>query len=374
MSEDERLRRKEYKRKRKKWILIQAVALIVVLIVALASFSVYNRMSQTYYIEYTENGSVDYTVNLKENNFFEEDSLGAGQSYISSLIKNVVADFKYKLAVDNASVAFDYSYCVDAQLIIANKDTGDYIYAPVDNIIAETKASSKDNASLNIGTSVNIDYNHYNKIANTFITTYGLKNTTSTLVVTMTVKVVSTCNSFENESNSGSYFVSLNIPLVEENFSMFTTSSNTEGQSKVLACSNGASQKLFLILTIVFASLAAIQATVLAIFVITTKNEDINYTNKVRKIVSSYRSFIQQIEGQFDVTGYQVVPVKTLKELLNIRDTIQSPILMFENTDQTVTEFVIPANTNKILYLFEIKVDNYDELYGDSKPATTKSH
>ena len=49
--------------------------------------------------------------------------------------------------------------------------------------------------------------------------------------------------------------------------------------------------------------------------------------------------------------------------MLNIRDTLQAPILMFENLDQTVTEFVIPT-TSEILYTFEIKVDNYDEIYG----------
>jgi hypothetical protein len=41
---------------------------------------------------------------------------------------------------------------------------------------------------------------------------------------------------------------------------------------------------------------------------------------------------------------------------------------MFENIDQTVTEFVIPTNTNKILYTFEIRVDNYDDIYGTPDP------
>ena len=365
MSEDERKQRQEYKRKRKKWILIQAVALALVASLALTFFLVYNKMNDTYYIEYTENGSVDYKVNLKENAFFDEDSVGAGQSYVASLIENIVANFRYSLEIDNEKVAFDYIYSIDAQLIVANKDTGDYIYKPIYNLVPETKASVKESDNLRFGTSVNIDYNKYNQIATAFVNTYGLKNTTSTLVVTMNVKVISTCNEFENSSNENTYFSALNIPLTEENFSMFTTSSNTENQSKVLACSNGVSQKVFLVLTIIFASLAFIQTIVLVVFVFATKNDDVNYTNKVRKIVSSYRSFIQQIEGQFDVTGYQVVPVKTFKEMLNIRDTIQSPILMFENVDQTVTEFVIPTNT-KILYTFEIKVDNYDEIYGES--------
>ena len=36
---------------------------------------------------------------------------------------------------------------------------------------------------------------------------------------------------------------------------------------------------------------------------------------------------------------------------------------MTENSDETKTSFLIPTNT-KLLYVFEIKVDNYDEIYG----------
>ena len=69
------------------------------------------------------------------------------------------------------------------------------------------------------------------------------------------------------------------------------------------------------------------------------------------------------MHGEFDYDGYQLVPIKTFNEMLGIRDTIQSPILMSENRDETMTRFLIPTNT-KILYIFEIKVDNYDEIYG----------
>lgn len=365
MSESERKQRQKYKRMRKRWIWIQTIAFVLVLATSLILFTVYDTMNRTYYIEYTENGNVDYTVNLKENSFFDKDSVGPGQSYISGLIENIVADFKYNLTTDSSNVGFDYSYSIDAQIIVANKSTGDYIYDPVYNIVPETSASTQGRDSLMIGTSVGIDYNYYNEIAKSFVNAYELKDTTSTLVVTMNVKVLSTCSEFADPSNANTYFVSLNIPLDEENFSIYTTSSNTEGASNVFACTNGTGREVLLVLTIVFAVIALLQAIALAVFVFLTRNDDINYTNKVRKILSSYRSFVQQIEGQFDVTGYQTVPVKTFKELLNIRDTLQSPILMFENVDQTVTEFVIPTNTN-ILYTFEIKVDNYDEIYGIS--------
>ena len=68
------------------------------------------------------------------------------------------------------------------------------------------------------------------------------------------------------------------------------------------------------------------------------------------------------------VTGYQVLMVDTFKEMLEIRDTIDAPILMNDNEDQTCTRFIIPTNT-KLLYMFEIKVQGFcydpdEELLG----------
>jgi hypothetical protein len=70
------------------------------------------------------------------------------------------------------------------------------------------------------------------------------------------------------------------------------------------------------------------------------------------------------MSGEFSAEGYQVVKIKTFMEMLGIRDTIQAPVLMSENRDETATRFYIPTST-KILYLFEIKVDNYDEIYAE---------
>ena len=68
-------------------------------------------------------------------------------------------------------------------------------------------------------------------------------------------------------------------------------------------------------------------------------------------------------KGEFDYDGYQSVMIKSFSELLGIRDTIQSPVLMSENHDETMTRFLIPTSNARILYVFEIKVDNYDEIY-----------
>ena len=56
------------------------------------------------------------------------------------------------------------------------------------------------------------------------------------------------------------------------------------------------------------------------------------------------------------MSGYQVLNVDTFPELLEIRDTLQMPILMYEDEDKTCSEFVIAAS-NGLLYRFEVSVE-----------------
>ena len=99
-------------------------------------------------------------------------------------------------------------------------------------------------------------------------------------------------------------------------------------------------------------------------YVYSTRNEDINYSIKVNKLYNSYRSYIQKLANGFDDNGYQILQLGSFIDMLTIRDTIMSPILMSENEDQTMTRFLIPTDT-KVLYVYEIKVENYDELYNN---------
>ena len=366
MSEDERKRRSDYKKNRAKWIMIQLIAIAVVTVILLGSFVTYRQLNKTFYIDYTEAGDVDYRVQLKENEFYDEDVMGEGQSYVASLIDIITADLTYRLDMNTAGVKFDYSYRVDAQLEIVDDASGAKIFAPSYPLVEEKAFTTTSGNQLVVRESVNIDYHTYNDLANKFNHVYELEGTTSTLVVSMYVDVVGTCDAFEGNAKND-YVLSLRIPLTRKTVNIKMTSSVPEGESKVLACQNGESRMLFKILAIVFAVLDVLAIAVLIGFVYLTRNEDINYSIKVKKLFNSYRSYIQQINNEFDTEGYQLLYVNTFNEMLGIRDTIQSPILMYENGDATCTQFLIPTNT-KLLYIYEIRVEDYDALYGENEP------
>lgn len=361
MSESEIKMRQAYKRNRKKWTIIQVIALVLLAALALGSFLIYDRMNRTYYIEYTESSSIDYKVQYKENEFFEEEWLGEEREYISSLVDSMIADFHYNLDMDTAGVGFEYQYKIEATLLIADKDSGKPYRTVTETLFPPTNASVKKSNSVTIDESVTIDYNKFNAIATEFTNTYSLKNASSTLLITLDVEVLSSSEQFQ-QNNENKFSTSLKIPLVKETFSMETTTSVPESESKVLAYSGAENQGVFMVLGCTFAALAFLLLLALIVFLHITRNEDITYTARVRKLLKSYGSYIQRMNGDFNDEGYQTVMIQSFTEMLGIRDTIQSPILMTENRDETMSRFLIPTNT-KILYIFEIKVDNYDELY-----------
>ena len=361
MSEAERRKRQEYKRKRLRWITVQAIAIALVAIVALGSFLIYDKMNSTYYIEYTEQGAVDYKVHYRENSFYDDEWIGPGNAYVSSLVDGVLADFKYDLSMSTSAVSFDYSYSVDAQIFVVDRETGDPLYSPTYEITPE-KTQSASGSALEIRERIEFDYVKHNREVKHFVDTYGITDANSHAAITLRVNVLSKCEQFEGDNNN-SYYISLIVPLNHDTFDINYSSSAVNDEAKVLACNAVASQKLFGTVGICASVLTVLLGIVLIAFAYLTRNEDVNYTIKVQKIVKAYRSFIQQIDGEFNAEGYQIVSIKSFVEMLGIRDTIQSPVLMFENEDHTKTEFLIPTNT-KILYVFDVKVDNYDEIYG----------
>ena len=364
MSEAEKKQRLEYKKNRKKWIMIQAICIAVVAVLVLGFAFAYYQINKTYYIEYTENSSVDYSVQLAPNDFYEQEWIGKDQAYVTSLIENVMAKFRYELEMDAPSgIEYSYSYRIDATLLITDKYSGTVIYQPVTELVPTQTHTQSGGQKLEIRETVLLDYDEFNDKAILFNKTYGLKDSNCLLVVTMHVNVSGACDEFASDSEN-TYYTSLNFPLAVDTAEPAVTASITQGEVKELACSSAINQKVFLVLAIVLGVLDLIAAAVLVGFTYLTRNEDINYTIKVQRLFKNYRSFIQQITNDFDTEGYQILFIKTFNEMLGIRDTIQSPILMCENADQTKTQFMIPTNT-KILYVFEIKVDNYDALYGE---------
>ena len=362
MSEQDKLKRIAYKRRRRALIIMQAVIAVLLAVVILSSSFVYYQLNKTFYIDYTETGDVSYKVYLENNEFYDEEYL-QNQSYVASLIDKIVADMRYELNIDAAGVEYEYSYGINANIIIKNDDDQSLVLDK-EYIIKENQIFTETSNKISINESVEVDFDTYNDFAKKFFNDLKLVSSEfeSYLLLTLNVKVNGTSASFEGDTTNN-YDVMLSIPLASDLVLPETSTTIPSGENRVLACKGAINTDIFKYTAIGAGILEAIVLLILIAFVFLTRNDDINYNIKIKRLENSYKSFIQRITNEFDTEGYQILFVKTFKEMLSIRDTIQSPVLMSENADQTKTQFLIPTNT-KILYVFEIKVDNYDQIYG----------
>ncbi len=369
MSEKEKKQRAIYRKNREKWIFAQIVIASVLTVAVLVSALVAVELKSKYYIGYTEGGSIDYNVFLKENEFYDEDYIGKDQSYVASLIDRIIANYSYTIDMDTDDVNYRYSYTIKSRLEILDNITDVPIYNPERELVRVQDKSQNTSNKLTINEIVVINYDEYNDLANKFLETYSLTKTTSHIVVTLEVDVLSDCEAFSG-SAVDTYKSELRIPLTTETVNIKMTSAVPDDEAKMIACTRGAGSEAFRTTAIVLGVIDVLAIALLAAFVLLTRTPDITYTARLKKIVSQYKSYIQKINNLFETHGYQTILVNTFEEMLEIRDTIQAPILMHENEDKTCTKFMIPTDS-KLLYVYKIEVEGYYEPESPTREDTS---
>ncbi len=357
MSELEKRQRDEYQKNRQKWIFIEMIVAAALVLATVLTFIPYTILDNNTYVYYAEDGKADTKVYLADNSFYDEEYLDANHAYVADLIKNIETEFKYGLAMDANKVDYKYSYTIDATVNVIDRDSKAPLYDP-NFILGEVKDATSSENELYITEKVNIDYAQYNKIAEDFVTAYGITSATADLVVRFNISVLGESETLaENKNNS--YSMEVTIPLLRQTLKMTTQSSVPEGEQKILACDTVV-KTVLLVLWIIFLCLAVLAGAFIIVFVILTRDKHIDYARRVQKLLSSYKSYIQRISTPFDFEGYKVLGVVTFAELLEIGDKLQNPVLMYENEDKTRSDFFI-ATCSGIIYLYTVEVEDDDE-------------
>ena len=367
MSEKEKKHRALYRKNREKWIFAQIVIIAILAVAILISALVAVQLKSQYYIGYTESGSLDYNVFLKDNEFYDTDVLGEGQAYVASLIDNIVVNFNYEIDMETSNVNYRYSYTVKSRLEIVDNGSGVAIFNPEYELVSVQNKTQSSASRLRVNEIVVINYDEYNDLANRFLNTYELQGTTSNIVLTLEVDVLSDCEAFAG-SAVDSYKSELRIPLTTKTVNVKMTSTVPSAESTMIACTRGMGSEAFKITAMVLGVIDALMIALLLAFMYLTRTADITYTARVKKIISQYKSFVQKINNMFETKGYQVILVDTFDEMLEIRDTLQAPILMYENMDKTCCKFIIPTDS-KLLYTYVICVDGYVEPAAEAEDA-----
>lgn len=328
------------------------ITCLILLIVALVITTIWliigaAEESQEKHIVYTESSSIDYKVYLKENEFFTQEYLGRDQQYIASIIEQVVANFKYDLKSSEPNMNHTYKYKIVATTNVKDEKNNNSIYKFSEELVPETVGTFNTNKKLVINENIPIDYNKYNQIIKKFINVYALNDIESTVTINMYINV-------DGVTKSAAPVSSVIIPLTTKTVAIDIESNSVNATDISVYKEIANKNNLYIaVLTSILTIMIIIE---LGVFLNSNKDDVAVYKSKVKKIMVNYDSYIQKINGEFKLDEYQQLEVESFEDLLQIRDTINEPILMLE--DEEVTNFLIQSKANTI-YIYRLKLEDY---------------
>lgn len=367
MSNEEKKRRDKHQRIRKIWSTIILIYIGATIVALVAMFIMYRRSNELIYVNYNETSEVDYEVELLDNEYFKD--AGIGKAYPASLVDKLNATIEYKVEMDRDNVDYAYSYNIKAYIQYTHRTEGKFDPVSIGKddqgeessiIISEKDGAQNSSTNLLITEYVSIDYQKANQTATQFLDYLKDSSVGAELIVEMTISVISSCEDFvEDEKNT--HTVTLTAPLAVPTTSVTQTSSVPTSESNMLACTR-AGQYAFSFKVSLYATIVELVVGVIALFVFlaATKNKDVDYANTISKILRGYKSFIQVSLSKFSSNGCKIIKIRTIEELIQIRDTLQKPVILCENEDKTCSKFFIIDND--VMYLHGICVEGFEDL------------
>lgn len=332
---------------------------ILIFLVAFSCFFLilYVKLTNDSYGNYNEKSDLDYKVYLNDNEFFNKSYLASDNQYIASLIEKIEANFKYSLDVSENMSEYKYSYGIKANVSVKDKETENSLYDFTEDLVRESVYTQNDNSDVDIKKSIDIDYNKYNNLIKKFVDAYDLDDSINTLDIVMYVRVFGKYEDLETAKKKD--VVSLSIPLTTKTVAIDMSYDLVDGHPNNIIVEKEIPNFyiIFLLLGIDGVFLIGYCTFLMIRYIIKSRTPESIYNSELKKILNNYRSFIQEVNNNFDLTGYQVIKVASFVDMLEIRDTVQEPILMVSRRDKMGVYFLIPAKTN-IVYMYTLRVND----------------
>ncbi len=310
-------------------------------------------LSKTSYVKLSENSSLDYKVCLKENDFYESKCVESGNQYVASLIDYIPAKIDYNLDFLGKDVDFKYNYKVVALFNVIDKDNKRALFIKRETLYESEELSANNKAKISYD--LDIDYNKYNDLLSNFVTIYDLDETINTLKIYLNINISDDGNTSMESINKESV-VSLSIPLTRKTVDVDIKSVENVSDTDVLIksaennflylFSSGLCLFIFLVLIIYVVWYYKNTRTILEI-----------YQKRIKKITSTYDSYIQRINGSYPIGASQICKVVSFRDMLEIKDTSDKPLLMLENESKTGAFFIIPVGEG-VIYTYALRVED----------------
>ena len=337
-SQEKKILRHQRKRRNNK-IKLGLSSIILIVLGALIILS-YFKTNTNEYNKYTENANVNYDVELKQNDYYPEDYEFENNTLIATLINNLNINFNYNLKLEEKQ-EYTYSYKITAKTKVQSEDDSTTIYETTDELVNKEEQTSN-SENLNIIENIKINYDEYNDKISKFVKLYSLNETNNMLELNMEVKII---NKYDGtQINKEKNVMTLTIPLTTKTVNISIGQNVIQDEGQILSKKGEYSQedvKYLLVIGIIIELIGILIFIKFIKYLFETRSAETMYDQQLKMILFNYKNFIQQTNNKVNEKDYKVIQINTFNEMIGLRDTIQSPILMYTVENERKTYFTI---------------------------------
>lgn len=305
-------------------------------------------------ISYNEKSKSDYKIKLKQNDYYEFDSLPSGMNYIATLIDKIDVDYDYYFTSSN-KIDYNATYSIDAIVrIYDNDDNSVVLFEKKENILPEQRISAKDSQGESFRKKIEIDYEHFNNLAKAFKSSFNL-TTNSDLTIVLNINSSAVKDGFKDKINYNNK-ATMVIPLTEKTINITIDDNNIQNK-KVISKTKTSSKtnSVFFVLFVVFALLTIVSLILLVKSIIKKYNSKDKYQRELSKILRENDSIIANATHKINLNDYQVVDISSFEELRDVHDNIGAPILYSYDEKLKTSYFTIAKDNLLYRYILSYK-------------------
>lgn len=322
------------------WLVV-ALVLFAVSGILIYFSSIYNRVNS---YSYNENSSVGYTVCLKKNEDYKEKCLSDEMEYLSVLTDEIRVNFSYN-TIYTRKIQGTYKYYVKGILRIFNVDNNKMLYTK-EEILAEEKSINVDGEVVSIGQDAIIVFDDFNSLVNKYKSRYALSSN-ATLDVGLYVK----------EGEAEKKVASIVVPLSSQTYSIL----KDEISSNIITITD-TKNNIYGIASIA-TSVLAVLCILAFIYELMNKKGDNQYEVEVNRILSEYdRIIVESTESSINFEGKNIIEASSFLELVDVRDTVEKPIIHVKKDDKSC-EFLVQDEST--IYRYEMSENQFAEAGGE---------
>lgn len=308
-------------------------------------------------ISYRVKDNLDYSVTLKDNQFYTDEEAKENNLYVTSLLDTLQLNFDYNLS---GSKFFAANYNYKVVLSLTAKDGEDVVWEYEEEALTRVDESVKDVIEVSINEVVNIDLSHLYNMANTY---YEMTDYPVVLDIDVIVNNNLKVNGY-TDSVQDREVLSVSIPITEKVVSI-EKSLDKDYNKKVFhqyEVNESFNIYLFIVSGILFLILVPITIrSYIALFNLINLDD---YSRKLKKLKTRYKDVLNIVKTKPDFDKKEIYEVLTCNELFSIACDKDIDINYYEKSKGKESWFYVVDK--KDVYIYYLALD-YEHIKLSSK-------